>query len=414
MDASAPYGGERPRPLASAVARERRTFVELPFGDLDAVVLSEVSRFTLRGLVEPLDGNGCGLRADGRRWTSLSDILRVERIGVLRGGFCPWAARFDRAFALAVGGSPRYGSIAAGLHVDRRSVEGEPAEQFSATTFRLPDGTHFLAFRGTDLSLAGWKEDFDLLFEPSVPGERDALAYLRTVAGIVEGPLRLGGHSKGGTLAEFAAVHAESAVAERLVSTHNLDGPGLRAPGLDARPPADTGRGVRKVVPAASFYGLLFADPAACRAVASGGFALQAHGPCRWRAAGGDLAPARRLSPCTAHVAARLQEWLAGVPLDERRRFVDGAYRVLAASGAESFSELPLSLVRHARDVADTRSALPREDRRLIGRLARSFIRALAAGTAGGLRASARTAMGDATGHLRKRYPARASFRRRW
>ena len=120
-------------------------------------------------------------------------------------------------------------------------------KQFSATTFVVPgrvaaqaegapyeDGCGMragrdefacLAFRGTDGSFAGWKEDFNLCFKEVIPSQRAAAAYLSGVASAVEGPLAAGGHSKGGNLAEFAALVVDEGAYARLAGVYNHDGP---------------------------------------------------------------------------------------------------------------------------------------------------------------------------------------------
>lgn len=50
--------------------------------------------------------------------------------------------------------------------------------QFAAMTVDLPDGTHIIAFRGTDGSLTGWREDFAMSFESPVPAQAAAQKYL--------------------------------------------------------------------------------------------------------------------------------------------------------------------------------------------------------------------------------------------
>lgn len=70
--------------------------------------------------------------------------------------------------------------------------------QFAALTFRLPDGTLYLAFRGTDDTLVGWKECFAMSYAFPVPAQALAQDYLVQAA---QRPrrLRVGGHSKGAT-----------------------------------------------------------------------------------------------------------------------------------------------------------------------------------------------------------------------
>ena len=98
--------------------------------------------------------------------------------------------------------------------------------QFAALTYRLPDGTLYLAFRGTDDSLAGWKECFALSYT-TVPAQKLAQEYLIQVARRYPGKLRVGGHSKGGNLAVWAAVHAPPLVRRRILQVISNDGPGF-------------------------------------------------------------------------------------------------------------------------------------------------------------------------------------------
>ena len=68
--------------------------------------------------------------------------------------------------------------------------------------------TRIWAFRGTDSSLAGWFEDIQLAYSEATPSQLYAQAYLERAARRFGGGLYLGGHSKGGALALYAAVNA--------------------------------------------------------------------------------------------------------------------------------------------------------------------------------------------------------------
>lgn len=363
-------------PLARAASLEQRSFDELAFGDVDAAVLADIGRFALTGLV------AAPAHDEAPRWTPLSAILSERHLDALKGDHCFWNPRVDRAFARSVGASVRYGAVLAGLHVDERSARGEPARQFSATTFCLGDGTYFVAYRGTDLSLTGWREDFDMLCEEDIPSQHDALAYLHDAARVVDGPLRVGGHSKGGTLAEHAVLRAHPDVRARVEGVYNLDGPGLRAADREGESYRRMQARLHKVIPRSSFYGLLFTDPASCRIVASSGWGLAAHPPGTWHVRTHAFVPAPSLSPRTASAAAQLQAWLAELPLEERRGFIDDAFAVLSSTGADTLAGLPFRLVAHAKTTARAYCALPREGRRRLRRVTRSFVGRLAASVA--------------------------------
>ena len=99
--------------------------------------------------------------------------------------------------------------------------------QFAALTFRLPDSTLYLAFRGTDDTLVGWKECFAMSYAFPVPAQALAQDYLVQVAQRHPGRLRVGGHSKGGNLAVWAALHAPPLLRRRILRVTSHDGPGF-------------------------------------------------------------------------------------------------------------------------------------------------------------------------------------------
>ena len=163
--------------------------------------------------------------------------------------------------------SPRFRALALGC----METVADQDTQFAALTYRLPDGTLFLAFRGTDDTLAGWKECFAMSYSPSAPSQRLALDYLVRVATKYPGKLRLGGHSKGGNLAVWAAVHAPALLRRRILMVYSNDGPGFHRDLTHT--PAYRGLAPRIVtyVPQASLVGaLLHQGPGPSRAMATG------------------------------------------------------------------------------------------------------------------------------------------------
>ena len=98
----------------------------------------------------------------------------------------------------------RFGSCKLCLYRSRFLPEQET--QFAAMTFLLDDGSMMLSYRGTDNSLVGWKEDFNMTFQQTIPAQRLAQEYIREAALAYIAPMRVTGHSKGGNLAVYAGV----------------------------------------------------------------------------------------------------------------------------------------------------------------------------------------------------------------
>ena len=84
----------------------------------------------------------------------------------------------------------------------KRQCQNGPPLQFSAVCFHGKNWS-FLAFRGTDSTLAGWKEDFQISVARTGAQE---LAYEYAEKHLTgKQKWYIGGHSKGGNLALYAA-----------------------------------------------------------------------------------------------------------------------------------------------------------------------------------------------------------------
>lgn len=126
---------------------------------------------------------------------------------------------------MAMSRQPRFAQMKMVACTDNFSKE--PAVQFNAATFLLPSGEVVVVFRGTDDSLAGWKEDFDILLQDSIPSHELATRYLEEVAERFEGDIIICGHSKGGYVAQYSALHTTDEVRNRIKYIYNNEGPGL-------------------------------------------------------------------------------------------------------------------------------------------------------------------------------------------
>ena len=102
-----------------------------------------------------------------------------------------------RALLFAMAESERFGGMR--LHDYVNEVDEERIIQFSALTAEMEDGSTFVAFRGTDNTLVGWREDFHMSFETPVPAQVEALAYLRRQAERTERPCGWPGTARAAT-----------------------------------------------------------------------------------------------------------------------------------------------------------------------------------------------------------------------
>ena len=152
--------------------------------------------------------------------------------------------------------------------------------QFAALEVVLDDGTSYIAYRGTDDTIVGWKEDFQLS-AGVVPAQRKAADYLNEVAGNSMRKLWVGGHSKGGNLAVYAAAMCEPNVQERIEVVYCNDGPGFLGTFLTTSGFQRILPKIQRFVPEASVIGMILEhgdEPTVISSSQKG--ILQHDGPC--------------------------------------------------------------------------------------------------------------------------------------
>lgn len=141
-----------------------------------------------------------------------------------------------------------------------RVYEKAPAVQFEAATFLLPDGKIVVLFKGTDDTLTGWKEDFDILTKKGIPSNSLSIEYLEKAAENFDGNIIVCGHSKGGFIAQYAALYSSKEVRDRIEVVYNDDGPGFWDYSyLESETYAEMLPKYRHFVPQSSFIGMMLA-----------------------------------------------------------------------------------------------------------------------------------------------------------
>ena len=232
----------------------------------------------------------------------------------------------------------RFGELSVCMYRDLLIPEQDT--QFAAITFLLDDGSMFLAFRGTDNSLVGWKEDFNMTFQQTIPAQRLALQYTREVALEIPRPMRLGGHSKGGNLAVFAASRCSPGFQQRILEVYNHDGPGFTQylmgdPGYRAMVPK-----IRTYVPQSSIIGMLLEHEEPYTVIRSKSIGLLQHDLYTWDVMGKAFLPVEEITENSQFVDATLKTWFADMTNQERSHLVDVLFALLSSGGAENVYDL--------------------------------------------------------------------------
>ena len=318
------------------------SLVRAPFGAVDALVLSALSYVHFDGLVPAGPGAPVALGEAARAFLALPSG-RQKRCRCER----------DLELLKALADSPRFGSMelarCAGRFVPREET------QFAALTVLPGDGSAFLAFRGTDGTLVGWKEDFNLSFLDVTPAQLEAAEYIQTFAVEFPGSLRLGGHSKGGNLAVAGGALCAVKVRDRIETVWSFDGPGV-TPYLLARPGYQELRTrIRSFVPKSSVVGLLLTHEESHTVVESDQRGLFQHDLYSWQVLGPDFVRLEEVDEGSRLIDRTLKNWLAGLNSRQRETVVDTLYELLSSGDARTVREAldPQNLAVALRSVKD-------------------------------------------------------------
>lgn len=326
------------------------TFSERPLGAVDALCLSWLAYARY-----PDD-----LGFDNRAGMRLADIVSLGLVPSLAAQMHD--ARISRELFEVMGSSARFGNVRACLH--KSESDEVRTMQFSATTFVLPERAGVVvAYRGTDDSVLGWKENFLLCGAEAVAAQDRAAEYLQQVAGELGGALWACGHSKGGCLAEYAGSFANDEVRARLAGCLSFDGPGLN-PELEARQDRWVDLPRTKFVPQESLVGMIFEsrqEELTC--ISSTATGVGQHDPLTWEIVGNDFVRVHGLSYDAWRLARRLNDWLASMAPDARDRFAVMLGRMVDATAETSFSGLLRRWSYNRGAMRDVLDAVSAEDR---------------------------------------------------
>ena len=300
-----------------------------PFSEIDAIVLCKLAYYDLVALDE----------AKAEAGLSLAECTE-EASGLIapKGPSSEGRGFFEKTAA-----TKRFGDVRVCRYVDTEpSLE---RTQFSAEEFHLPDGRIFVAFRGTDSTILGWKEDFELSFKETEAQKR-ARSYLAKTLRHAEGSgthLLVGGHSKGANLAQYATAELTGKELSQIDAIYLLDGPGIAPELASGKPSRAWIAKTIRIIPSFSVFGRLFEPALAPFVVHSSGEGVFQHELLSWQLREGKLDLAAKPDPKSDYCAEVFHEWMDNVSLKERQEFTDDVFNAIGRAGSKT-SDIAASL----------------------------------------------------------------------
>lgn len=280
--------------------------------------------------------------------------------------------------------SPRFGDMKVFNYVDNYSHELQ--KQFSAITVQIDDDTLYVAYRGTDDTIIGWKEDFNMAFLPTIPAQEDARRYLHDTAAVGCERLIVGGHSKGGNLAIYAAINAKPSIKERIDLVYNCDGPGFQTQTLESDAYRQMIPKIRTIVPESSVVGMLFGHEEAYEIVRSSQKGIMQHDACSWEIVRNGFCYLESTSNESKFFDKSVKMWVEGLDEETRRVFVDGVFSLLEAGGASTISELTAGGFKSLTSATKLFSSMPLEVRQNLISVSTSLVEIMASNWKAGVK----------------------------
>lgn len=338
------------------------TFAEKPLGEVDSLIFSQFAYLKLDGIVPLVTENKKSVNLQYiREHADYEKLYADERY-----------EKENRALFMAMLQSRRFREIKLNCYIN--IVEPEWETQFSAVTFILNGGILYLSYRGTDETIVGWKEDFNMAFLDPVPGQSFAVKYMNMVTSRLRQNFFVGGHSKGGNFAVYAALNCRDEEQERILRVYNHDGPGFRPEVLARLNYQKLENKIIRILPHSSLVGMLFSPvESKYEVVESKTFGLLQHDPYTWLVEGDHFVKVKDIYKSRKFSGDTINEWILSLNEEQVRSFVDTLYQVISASEAVTLIDFTADWKKSMMAVLTAAKEVDDETREGIKKVVRSL-----------------------------------------
>lgn len=304
------------------------TFAQSPFNEVDNLILACFSYVNLDRIPAVTRQKGIELKKLVKEFKKLHTIKELEADKSF--------IRLAPFMMFEMAESVRFGNCVIRNYVNEIVTEEE--QQFSAVEIVLDDGTSYISFRGTDDTIIGWKEDFNLS-TGVVPAQERAVEYMQRISDKASGMLRVGGHSKGGNLAIYGSVMCKS-VHDKILEIYSNDGPGFSKEFQESPETAEMMPKIIRIIPEYSIIGTLLEHEKQPIIVASISRGLLQHDGFSWEVQGPGLVRRDSLNKTALRFIEILHKWIDGMDMEQKRLLIEDLFATLQASGYENLSEV--------------------------------------------------------------------------
>lgn len=308
------------------------TFREAPFNDVDNLIFSLLAYLDFSGIVPAEHGETTvPIKAAANSILARNPSMKKFSMGLI-------VPKEILLLCKAVKDTRRFANVEMRAYVN--IIDTEKEMQFSAITFFPGDDSMLVTYRGTDDTIVGWKENFNMSYLPVVPAQTAAMQYLNEAAAAFEGPIYVNGHSKGGNLAVYAAVHCDDAVKPRILRVWNNDGPGFKKDILSTPEYIRMRPNIQTLLPQSSVVGMLLKHEENYVVVKSKQTGLLQHNGLTWEVMGNSFIRLKTVTQESKQLDRDLNQWISMMTPEQCEQFTDALYKILSSDNALTLTEL--------------------------------------------------------------------------
>ncbi len=339
-------------------------FEELPFHEVDALVLSQFIYMKLDGLVPHHQDKD---RIEPLRLCHMAALMDEEKVFIDKR-----YEKDNRALLSAMLSSVRFNGMRMHYYSNIISVVAET--QFSALTVFLENGPTVIVFRGTDESLVGWKEDFNMCFSEPVTGQELSAMYLKQVGELLEGNFIITGHSKGGNFAVYASMNVEDRIQNRIQRVYSFDGPGFRPEILDSVDFNKIKDRIDKYLPHSCVIGMLLQSQEAYKVVECASVGFMQHNPYNWHVEENHFKELEDVADGSKLFNETVNQWLLGLNEEELHGFAEIWYEIAKSAHVKDLLEVSDAPVKAMRDLWEAIRKLDGEKKKMAKDLIKGLL----------------------------------------
>lgn len=281
----------------------------------------------------------------------------------------------DKEFIIKLGRTKRYKDLIVTDYKEILDLEAE--KQFAAVTIWLPYREKYISFRGTDMSLVGWKEDFNMSFMKDIPSQIEAVKYLNNIGRKYFGKLIVGGHSKGGNIAIYSSTFCEQRIRRKVKEIINADGPGFDESVIKTKNYLDITEKINTYIPQSSIIGRLLEHEDNYEIIYSTQKGIMQHDIYSWQVEGTYLKRVEKLTDESQFLDKVVRNWLKNTTIEQRQNFINIIYDTIITSEAENVTDFGVDTLKKITRILKSYKNIDKEDKKEIEEIIKIFFKSI-------------------------------------